>query len=174
MFKYLLKHSTNNINDNIKRKTTFKQERREMFRFESLAFITMLNLQMQNQRLTFFSQAPSGPPLDVAFISRTTESLSVSWRAPDEDVRNGKLTGYQVCYSDQRSRMLENLTCIERNKTALSHTINNLQQTTKYFVTVSAGTSAGFGTKSLEINKTTNGGECISFNNAYNTLLIML
>ena len=113
---------------------------------------------MQNHRVNFFSKAPSGPPLDVAFISRTKDSLSVSWQAPDEDVRNGKLTGYQVCYSDQR--YLENPTCIATS-TTLSHTINNLQQTTKYFVTVSAGTSAGFGTKSLEINKTTNGSKCL-------------
>ena len=141
-----------------------------MSRFESLGFITVLNLQIQNQRLTFFSQAPSGPPLSVAFTSRTKNSLSVSWKAPDEDVRNGNLTGYQVCYSDQRN--LENPSCIATN-TTLSYTINNLQQTTKYFVTVSAGTSAGFGTKSLEINKTTNGGEYISFNNPYKYILIM-
>ena len=113
---------------------------------------------MQNHHLTFFSQAPSGPPLVVAFVSRTNNSLSVSWQAPDEDVRNGKLTGYQVCYSDQRN--LKNPTCIATNTTLL-YTISNLQQTTKYFVTVSAGTSAGFGTKSPEINKTTNGGEYI-------------
>ena len=116
----------------------------------------MLNLVMQNHRLNFFSQAPSGPPLGVAFISRTKNSLSVSWKAPDEDVRNGKLTGYQVCYSDQRN--LENPSCIETN-TTLSYTINNLQHSTKYFATVSAGTSAAFGKKSQEINKTTNGGE---------------
>ena len=116
----------------------------------------MLNLVMQNHRLNFFSQAPSGPPLGVAFISRTKNSLSVSWKAPDEDVRNVKLTGYQVCYSDQRN--LENPSCIETN-TTLSYTINNLQHSTKYFATVSAGTSAAFGKKSQEINKTTNGGE---------------
>ena len=108
---------------------------------------------MQNHRLTFFTQAPSGPPLSVAFIYRTKNSLSVSWRAPDEDVRNGKLTGYQVCYSNQTKS-----TCIERN-TTLTCTIYNLQPATKYFVTISAGTSAGFGAKSPEINKTTNGGE---------------
>ena len=106
-----------------------------------------------DNRVNFFSKAPSGPPLSVAFISCTKESLSVSWRAPDEDVRNGKLTGYQVCYSNKTKP-----TCIERN-TTLTYTIHNLKPATKYFVTVSAGTSAGFGTKSPEINKTTNGGE---------------
>ena len=116
----------------------------------------MQNLQMQNHRVNFFSQAPSGPPLSVAFVYRTKNSLSVSWQAPDEDVRNGKLTGYQVCYSNKKN--LENPSCIATN-TTLSYTIINLQQSTKFFVTVSAGTNAGFGTKSPEINKTTNGGE---------------
>ena len=62
--------------------------------------------------------------------------LSVSWQAPDENVRNGKLTGYQVCYSNKTKS-----TCIERN-TTLTNTIHNLQPVAKYFVTVSAGTSA--------------------------------
>ena len=91
----------------------------------------------------------------MAFISRAKNSLSVSWQAPDEDVRNGKLTGYQVCYSNKAKP-----TCIERN-TTLTYTIHNLQPATKYFVTVSAGTSAGFGSKSPEIKKTTNGGKCL-------------
>ena len=47
--------------------------------------------------------------------------------------------------------------CNETNA-ILSFTIDNLQPSTKYFVTVAAGTSAGFGNKSAEINKTTNGG----------------
>lgn len=103
--------------------------------------------------LFFLAKAPSGHPLAVAFRSRTKTSLSLSWEAPHEGERNGKLTGYQVCYSDQTK-----LTCIERI-TTLSYTINNLQPSTKYFVTVSAGTSAGFGPKSPVINKTTNGGK---------------
>ena len=107
--------------------------------------------------LILFTQAPSGPPLSVAFISRTKNSLSVSWQAPDEDVRNGKLMGYQVCYSNKA-----NPTCIERN-TTLTCTIHNLQPATKYFVTISAVTGAGFGSKSPEIKKTTNGGKCLYF-----------
>ena len=80
-------------------------------------------------------------------------SLSLSWNAPHVEERNGKLTGYQVCYSDQTKS-----TCT-KNITALSYTIKNLQPSTKYFVTVSAGTSAGFGPRSPEINITTNGGK---------------
>ena len=107
--------------------------------------------------LILFSEALSGPPLSVAFISRTKNSLSVSWQAPHKDVRNGKLTGYQVCYSNKTKP-----TCIERN-TTLTYTIHNLQPATKYFVAISAGTSAGFGSKSPEIKKTTNGGKCLYF-----------
>jgi hypothetical protein len=37
-------------------------------------------------------------------------------------------------------------------------TLNNLQPSTKYFVTVSASTKDGLGEKSLEVSKITNGG----------------
>lgn len=103
----------------------------------------------------FLTTAPSKPPY-VAFGSRTKNSLSLSWRAPDKQFRNGKLTGYRVCHSDQERS--NNPTCIERN-TTLTYTINNLQSSTKYFVTVSAGTSVGFGANSAEISKITNGGK---------------
>ena len=92
----------------------------------------------------------------MAFGSRTKNSLSVSWRAPDERSRNGKLKGYRICYSDQEKS--NNPTCTERI-TALTYTINNLQSATKYFVTVSAGTSVGLGPNSAEISRITNGGK---------------
>ena len=114
--------------------------------------------------LFFFTKAPSGPPLDVTFKHRSKSSLMILWTAPDKCSRNGKLIGYQVCYSDQTKS--KNPTCIGTNTSrALSYTIKNLAPSTKYFVTVSAGTISGFGPKSRDINKTTNGGNhaCFKF-----------
>ena len=89
------------------------------------------------------------------FTSRNKDLLKLSWEPPAENLRNGELTGYQVCYSSQT--MSTSPKCIKTN-TTLFFTTNNLQPSTKYFVTVAAGTSAGFGNKSAKINKTTNGG----------------
>lgn len=100
--------------------------------------------------------APSGPPVDVTFGSRSKNTILISWKAPLQDERNGEVTGYEVCYSDQAKS--DNPTCIKTNA-ILSYTIKNLQPSTKYFVTIAAGTSVGFGPRSFKVHKTTNGGK---------------
>ncbi|XP_028402588.1 receptor-type tyrosine-protein phosphatase F-like [Dendronephthya gigantea] len=97
---------------------------------------------------------PSGPPLDAKFESRGKTTLQLSWMDPRSYLHNGILTGYQVCYS---SETISTSPKCNETKTTLSFTIDDLRPSTKYFVTVAAGTSAGFGNKSGEINKTTNG-----------------
>ncbi len=99
---------------------------------------------------------PSEPPSNVAFKSRGKNSLEVSWEAPDQSW-NGEPKGYQVCHSDQQ--MSNKPTCIGLTAQSLSHTISNLQPSTKYFVTVSAATSVGAGPKSSKVSKITNGGK---------------
>ncbi|CAB4005118.1 Down syndrome cell adhesion molecule homolog isoform X1, partial [Paramuricea clavata] len=96
----------------------------------------------------------SGPPLNVAFNSRGKTSLQVSWRAPEERLQNVELTGYQVCFYTRDTAP----ECLVLTSTkVLSLTLNNLKPSTKYFVTVSASTKAGYGEKSLEVTKITSG-----------------
>ena len=73
---------------------------------------------------------------------------------------NGELTGYRVCYSDKAST--SNPRCCRINAQYSTVVITNLRPATKYFVTVAAGTSVGFGPKSTEISAITNGGETSS------------
>ncbi len=91
----------------------------------------------------------------MTFKSPSKNSLEVTWKPPDRNLRNGKLTGYQVCFNSEESG--ENLKCTVT--TALSFTILKLPPSTKYFVTVAAGTSVGYGNKSLELSKITNEGK---------------
>ena len=110
---------------------------------------------MKYNYITFFIRAPDAPPLDVKFVALGKKSFSWSWKTPSQDSWNGKLTGYEVCLFKQES------TSKPRCKTTsvmLSHTINNLEPATKYFVTVSAATSVGFGPRSPRISKITNEG----------------
>lgn len=60
---------------------------------------------------------------------------------------------YKICYSTER---YAEYPCSIRYYTRT--TISSLQPSTKYFVTVSAGNSVGFGPRSAEIGKITNGG----------------
>jgi hypothetical protein len=93
----------------------------------------------------------------VVFTNRSKEQLTVSWGAPSRNSQNGKLTGYRVCYSEKARS--SNSSCSPTNAQSYTAQINNLRSATKYFVTVEAGTTAGYGPKSEEISKITNGGK---------------
>jgi hypothetical protein len=100
---------------------------------------------------------PSGTPKYVSFTERKKDQLTVSWRAPSENSQNGKLTGYIVCYSDETKS--SNPSCFQENDQSYTTVIKKLQTATKYFVTVAAATVVGYGPKSREISKITNGGK---------------
>ncbi|XP_028399361.1 uncharacterized protein LOC114522811 [Dendronephthya gigantea] len=99
---------------------------------------------------------PSGAPRSVMIKSRSKNSLEISWKAPDKIFWNGELVGYQICFSTKEND--ESPKCLNINVlSALSYVFSNLIPSTKYFVTVSAGTKIGFGNKSSEISEITNG-----------------
>ena len=100
---------------------------------------------------------PSEAPGSVAFTKRSKEQLTVSWRAPSRNSQNGELTGYRVCYSHKANS--NNQSCSPKNAQSYTAQISDLRPATKYFVTVAARTAAGYGPKSEEINKITNGGK---------------
>ncbi|XP_028399530.1 uncharacterized protein LOC114522942 [Dendronephthya gigantea] len=99
---------------------------------------------------------PSGAPRSVMIKSRSKNSLEISWRALDKIFWNGELVGYQICFSIKKND--ESPKCSNTKVlSTLSYVISNLIPSTKYFVTVSAGTKIGFGNKSSEISEITNG-----------------
>ena len=105
----------------------------------------------------FLFSVPSEAPGSVAFTKRSKEQLTVSWSAPSRNSQNGELTGYRVCYSEKARS--SSPSCSPKNAQSYTAEINNLQSATKYFVTVAARTTAGYGPKSEEISKITNGGK---------------
>ena len=56
--------------------------------------------------------APEGPPLNVSITAESSSSLSVTWKPPEEDKRNGKIVNYIVCISHE-----ENKPCFEEYTT---------------------------------------------------------
>ena len=113
-----------------------------------------IRIQYVNVRRFLFIIAPTAPPLYVHFARRSERKLTVSWNKPDTRRWSGITTRYKICYSTQERSSRP--TCNETNR--LSYEITSLQPSTKYFVSVSAGTSDGFGPKSVEISQITYGG----------------
>ena len=102
--------------------------------------------------------SPSGPPLDVAIISRDKKWLILSWKLPEQRFRNGKILHNLVCRSTKSADTSPACINSVRLSRGIYHLLN-LRPATKYFVTVAAGTSAGYGVKSAEISGITNGGK---------------
>ena len=108
-----------------------------------------------NARHFLFIAVPTAPPWNVHFKTRGGSKLVVSWNKPDKQVWSGQTTRYKICHSTQRRASRP--TCSETD--GLSYEITSLQPSTEYFVTVSAGTSDGFGRRSVEISEITYGGK---------------
>ena len=113
-----------------------------------------IRIQYVNVSHFLFITVPTAPPLYVHFARRSERKLTVSWNKPDTRTWSGITTRYKICHSTQERSSRP--TCRETNK--LSYDITSLQPSTKYFVSVSAGTSDGFGPKSAEISEITYGG----------------
>ena len=99
---------------------------------------------------------PSRAPSKVVFTQRSKNQLTISWTAPPRDSWNGQRITYQICYSyNARSR---NPSCSSEKIQSSTAVIKNLVPGTRYFVTVAAGTSAGYGPKSAKVSEITRDG----------------
>ena len=101
-----------------------------------------------------FIAVPTVPPSNVRFASRDRRKLAVSWDKPNSQEWSGEVTRYEICHSIHEGASQPK--CSETM--GFSYEITSFKPATKYFVTVSAGTSDGFGPKSAEISRITYGG----------------
>ena len=102
----------------------------------------------------FFIAALRAFPTNVFFQYRRKNELKVSWRKPSTQLCNCEITGYKICYSTKKNA--ECRIFVDTSETNV--VITPLRPSTKYFITVSAKTNVGYGPKSTEVNKITNGG----------------
>ncbi|CAB4004016.1 receptor-type tyrosine- phosphatase epsilon-like, partial [Paramuricea clavata] len=115
---------------------------------------------------------PSRFPSNVTFTTRGKNNLTVSWRHLNKSLRNGILKGYIVCYSDKARSSYPS--CSHQNAYSNATVIDKLQPATKYFVTVAAGTIAGYGPRSSEISKITNGERVNPVATSYSSLNLII
>ena len=121
--------------------------------------IHLLNYCISHDEIDEFHSVGSRSPSNVSFTYRNKTTLEVSWKAPE--IWNGEPKGYQLCFSKQETSRFQ---C--RSTNSLSYTMSRLSPATKYFVTVSAVTSAGVGPASVNVSDMTNGGN-VMFNYCY-------
>jgi hypothetical protein len=100
-----------------------------------------------------------GPPLNVKVTAESSSSLSVTWKPPEKDKRNGMIVNYTVCISHEECKP-----CFEKHTTEEKMlVIDNLNVSTKYYVRVLASTKVGSGNYSKSKGKFTNESKCRLF-----------
>jgi hypothetical protein len=86
-------------------------------------------------------------------IAESSSSLSVTWKPPDKDKRNGIIDSYTVCISHEESKP-----CFKEQTTKEKMlVIASLNVSTKYYVRLLASTEVGPGPYSESEGKFTNG-----------------
>ena len=88
--------------------------------------------------------------------AESSSSISVTWKEPEEDKRNGIIVNYTLCISREESKpCFEEITTKEKMLV-----IGSLNASTKYYVRVLASTKVGRGNYSDSKGKFTNGSKC--------------
>ncbi|XP_072173172.1 angiopoietin-1 receptor-like [Diadema setosum] len=98
---------------------------------------------------------PSGPPIDLQVVGRTTSTrISFQWDPPLEEERNGEIIAYEwsIMYEVVTGRNTYNDV---GNVTSTGKTLDNLQEDTFYTFKVRAFTSVGYGPYTPEISHKT-------------------
>ncbi|KAA0704197.1 Down syndrome cell adhesion molecule -like protein [Triplophysa tibetana] len=100
---------------------------------------------------------PEGPPQDVTLEAISSQSIKVTWKAPQKHLQNGVIRGYQVCHREHSLNGSHQFICISIEATGETESLslNNLKKFREYEVVVQASNSAGPGPASSEVRATT-------------------
>ena len=94
---------------------------------------------------------PSGPPLDVLALTKSSTSILVKWNPPSELDRNGVITHYIVTYNES----LGSETSITTSDNRTQKLVSSLRKYSPYYFTVQAVNNIGVGPPSVAVINTT-------------------
>ena len=94
---------------------------------------------------------PSGPPLDVLALTKSSTSILVKWNPPSELDRNGVISHYIVTYNESLGSE-KNITTSDNRTQKL---VSSLRKYSPYYFTVQAVNNIGVGPPSVAVINTT-------------------
>ena len=92
-----------------------------------------------------FPAVPDGPPLSIQATADTAFSINIMWSPPDLALQNGLITNYTLLHTTDPSQRLDQRPSVTLSAATLSHRLTSLQAYTRYYISVAAATSVGFG-----------------------------
>ncbi|XP_046988949.1 Down syndrome cell adhesion molecule homolog [Schistocerca americana] len=106
--------------------------------------------------VTTMEEPPESPPRDVKARTKSSESLFVTWKPPEEKFQNGEILGYYIGYRKTNSSDAFHYKTFEVIPgMPLQGLLTNLQKFTEYTVLIQAYNKAGAGPKSPEVTAMT-------------------
>ncbi|KAM4699565.1 cell adhesion molecule DSCAM isoform 2-T2 [Discoglossus pictus] len=107
--------------------------------------------------ITTEEAAPDGPPQDVQLDPISSQSIRVTWKAPQKHLQNGIIRGYQIGFREYSTggNYQFNIITVDTTGDSEVYTLDNLKKFTQYGVVVQACNRAGTGPSSQEIITTT-------------------
>ena len=110
--------------------------------------------------LITYSPAPSAAPVDLTFLSATSSSITLQWKAVPCIHQNGNITGYMIEYEevdDENEAPSMNKSIVGDQKEMTTGSITGLRPLTHYDIRVAAVNSAGIGPFTSSSNASTSG-----------------
>ena len=107
-----------------------------------------------------FAPAPSAAPVDLTFLSATSSSITLQWRAVPCIHQNGNITGYMIEYEefdDESGALRMNISIVGSQMRMTTGSITGLRPLTHYDIRVAAVNSAGIGPFTNSSNASTLG-----------------
>ncbi|XP_049855065.1 Down syndrome cell adhesion molecule-like protein 1 [Schistocerca gregaria] len=106
--------------------------------------------------VTTMEEPPESSPRDVKARTKSSESLFVTWKPPEEKFQNGEILGYYIGYRKTNSSDAFHYKTFEVIPgMPLQGLLTNLQKFTEYTVLIQAYNKAGAGPKSPEVTAMT-------------------
>ena len=95
--------------------------------------------------LFHFPAVPDGPPLSIQATADIVFSINITWSPPDLALQNGLITNYTLLHTTDPSQPLNQRPSVTLNAATLSHKLTSLLADTRYYISVAAANSVGFG-----------------------------
>ena len=79
---------------------------------------------------------PEEPPLNVACVSLSSQSLQITWQPPRPEFRNGLLRGYKIFYEPLNEFLLDKTAGSSQTTTELTVFLSGLEKFSNYSIQV--------------------------------------
>ena len=135
------------------------------FKVTAVNKIGLSNQSIPSYHMMTLREVPSGKPTITAAHNLTSNSIKISWRAPNISSVNGEFLGYQISWKDRNSQNSDEINHVQiKDPTETRHIISGLNTYTQYLVSLQVINPKGLGPSSTVVVMTDEGGISNLFN----------